>query len=550
MIRTAFRTRLPALLPLLLGAAHAQLSAPATVARTAGVYPAAAAPGETAWIFGLSGLPAEGKLNVGGQTTEYRLDRPSGWLAFQVPQAAAGGPQTLTLRGAPQTLRLNVLTVPPGTDALVYVRPDAAKTVQAEYTRRLQALTETCAKSCPAEVQSVLRRLSAQPSPALTPLTAPVKGQGVTPGLAARAAVTPAVRAPLINLNTLKATNLTELLNPVARPPAAPADSICSALAGTVPTAGLPLGQVLTLLELIFAGDLQTDPTWSGHPTQSDAPYRDEKPITVLQKVLQVRPASGKGTTIHILDTATATGDSFVMDGDINYYNQLYGNRPYHGRAVGEIAQAVAPGAQLNYRQVCEKDGSCSTLKTVQALCAVAADARRGGRHVVNLSVGGPNPTRGLELALREVTALGVPVAASYGNRDDCASLVAGDRCNHYPADWTRAFEFGPAVNLASRSLRPTMLFSVAGWDIATQDMATYNRGVGNPGVLTEAPSVQAPGEFWLGGYPYFGTSFAAPVVSGLLASWMSCQPGVPLLPLITTPGQAPIAASVVNACP
>lgn len=550
MIRTAFRTRLPALLPLLLGAAHAQLSAPATVARTAGVYPAAAAPGETAWIFGLGGVPAEGKLNVGGQTTEYRLDRPSGWLAFQVPQAAAGGPQTLTLRGAPQTLRLNVLTVPPGTDALVYVRPDAAKTVQAEYTRRLQALTETCAKSCPAEVHSVLRRLSAQPSPALTPLTAPVKGQGVTPGLAARAAVTPAVRAPLINLNTLKATNLTQLLNPAVRPAAAPADSICSALAGTVPTAGLPLGQVLTLLELIFAGDLQTDPTWSGHPTQSDAPYRDEKPSTVLQKVLQVRPASGKGTTIHILDTATATGDSFVMDGDINYYNQLYGNRPYHGRAVGEIAQAVAPGAQLNYRQVCEKDGSCSTLKTVQALCAVAADARRGGRHVVNLSVGGPNPTRGLELALREVTALGVPVAASYGNRDDCASLVAGDRCNHYPADWTRAFEFGPAVNLASRSLRPTMLFSVAGWDIATRDMATYNRGVGNPGVLTEAPSVQAPGEFWLGGYPYFGTSFAAPVVSGILANWMSCQPGVPLLPLITTPGQAPIAASVVNACP
>ena len=551
MIRTAFRTRLPALLPLLLlGDAHAQLSAPATVARTAGVYPAAAAPGETAWIFGLSGVPAEGKLNIGGQTTEYRLDRPSGWLAFQVPQVAAGGPQTLTLRGAPQTLRLNVLTLPPGTDALVYVRPDAAKTVQAEYTRRLQALTETCAKSCPAEVQSVLKRLSAQPAPALAPLTAPVTGQGVTPGLAARAAVTPAVRAPLINLNTLKATNLTGLLNPVARPPAAPADSICSALAGTVPTAGLPLGQVLTLLELIFTGDLQTDPTWVGYPTQSDAPYQNEKPITVLQKVLQVRAASGKGTTIHILDTATPTGDSFVMDGDINYYNQLYGNRPYHGRAVGEIARAVAPGAQLNYRQVCEKDGTCSTLKTVQALCAVAADARRGGRHVVNLSLGGPNPTRGLELALREVTALGVPVAASYGNRDDCAGLVAGDRCNHYPADWTRSFEFGPAVNLASRSLRPTMLFSVAGWDIAGGQLATYNRGVGNPGVLTEAPSVQAPGEFWLGGYPYFGTSFAAPVVSGLLASWMSCQPGVPLLPLITTPGQAPIAAGVVNACP
>ena len=103
MIRSAVRTHLPAMLPLLLlGAAHAQPSAATvTAARTAGVYPAAAAPGETAWIFGLGGVPPEGKLNVGGQTTEYRLDRPSGWLAFQVPQAAAGGPQTLTLRGAP-----------------------------------------------------------------------------------------------------------------------------------------------------------------------------------------------------------------------------------------------------------------------------------------------------------------------------------------------------------------------------------------------------------------------------------------------------------------
>ncbi|MHA0041467.1 S8/S53 family peptidase [Deinococcus sp. PEB2-63] len=551
MIRSAIRAHLPAMLPLLLlGAAHAQPSAATvTAARTAGVYPAAAAPGETAWIFGLGGVPAEGKLNVGGQTTEYRLDRPSGWLAFQVPQAAAGGPQALTLRGAPQTLRLNVLTLPPGTDALVYVRPDAAKTVQAEYTRRLQALTETCAKTCPAEVQSVLRRLSAQPAPTLTPLTAPVKGQGVTPGLAARVAGTPAVRAPLITLNTLKVADLTGLLNPVARPPAAPTDSICSALAGTVPTAGLPLGQVLTLLELIFAGDLQTDPTRVGWPNQAtDPPYAKMPPAQVLARLLNLRGGSGKGVTIHVLDTASAAEDPFTYSGQ--YYTVPFTDRPYHGRAIGEIAQAVAPGAQLNYRQVCDRDGSCSTLKTVQALCAVATEARRGGRHVVNLSVGGPSPTRGLELALREVTALGVPVAASYGNRDDCASLVAGDRCNHYPADWTRAFEFGPAVSLASRSLRPTMLFSVAGWDIAGGRLATYNRGVGNPGVLTEAPSVQAPGEFWLGGYPYFGTSFAAPVVSGLLANWMTCQPGVPLLPLITTPGQTPIAASVVNACP
>ncbi|MFN4251676.1 S8/S53 family peptidase [Deinococcus sp.] len=553
MIRTAFRTRMPALLPLLLlGAVQAQVSAPAvTAVRAAGVYPRAAAPGETAWIFGLKGVAPEGNLNVGGQATGYRLDRASGWLAFQVPKAAAGGPQPLTLRGAPQNLRLNVLTVPPGTDALIYVRPDAAKTVQGEYTRRLQTLAEACAKSCPAEVQTVLKSLGAQPSPALTPITSPVKGQSVTPGLAARVTVPPtlAARAPLVNLTTLKAANLPQLLNPAARPPTAPTDSICSALAGTVPTAGLPLGQVLTLLELIFAGDLQTDPTRVGWPNQAkEPPYAKTPPATVLGRLLNFKGGSGKGVTIHILDTASPTEDPFTYSGQ--YYNVPFADRPHHGRAIGEIAQAVAPGAAVQYRQVCDKDGTCATLKTVQALCAVAAEARRGGRHVVNLSVGGPNPTRGLELALREIAALGVPTAASYGNRDDCARLVAGDRCNHYPADWTRTFEFGPVVNLASRSLRPTMLLSVAGWDIAGGQLATYNRGVGNPGLLSEAPSVQAPGEFWLGEYPYFGTSFAAPVVSGILANWMSCQPGVPLLPLTNTPGQAPIAPSVVNACP
>ncbi|MFT2720829.1 S8 family serine peptidase [Deinococcus sp. A31D244] len=557
MTRSALLSRLTSVLSLiLLGAAHAQQTPAAlpaaTAARPTGLFPAAAAPGETAWIFGLNGVAPEGKLSVGGQAAEYRLDRASGWLAFQVPQAAAGGPQTLTLRGAPQNLRLNVLKVPSGTDALIYVRADAARTVQTEYTRRLQALADTCAKSCPPEVQAVLKRLSTQQPPALTPLSAPLKGQGVTPGLVAPRTTlssTVAVRAPLVTLNTLKASNLAQLLNPAARPPAAPTDSICSALAGTVPTAGLPLGQVLTLLDLIFAGDLQTDPTRVGWPDQvGEPPYARTPPASVLARLLNLKSRNGKGVTIHVLDTASAAEDPFTYSGQ--YYNVTFTDRPHHGQAIGQIAQTVAPGAAVRYQQVCDEDGTCSTLNTVQALCAVAAEARRGGRHVVNLSVGGPNPTRGLELTLREVAALGVPTVASYGNRDDCAGLVAGDRCNHYPADWTRAFDFGPAVNLASRSLRPTMLLSVAGWDIAGQQLATYNRGVGNPGVLTEPPSVQAPGEFWLGAYPYFGTSFAAPVVSGVLANWLSCQPGVPLLPLVNTPGQAPIAASLVNACP
>ncbi|GGL05583.1 S8/S53 family peptidase [Deinococcus radiotolerans] len=557
MTRSACPARLTALsltLPFaLLGTAPGQSAptpsrTPPTLAavRPAGLFPEAAAPGETAWIYGLTGVPAAGQLNVGGQGAAYRLDRDSGWLAFTVPRNAAGGPQNITLRGAPQTLRLNVLTVPPGTAALLYVRPEAVKTVQAEYRGRLQVLAERCATRCPQEVQATLSGLSAQPPPTLTPVRVPVRG--ATPPAAAPLA---APRAPQLTLNALRATTLTQLLSPAVRGAAAPADSICSALAGTVPAAGLPLGQVLTLLELVFAGDLQTDPTRVGWPDQAqDPPYAKAAPADVLARLLNLRSAGGKGVTIHVLDTASAADDPFTYSGQ--YYNVSFTGRSGHGRAIGQIAQVVAPGAGVTYRQVCGADGTCSTLKTVQALCAVADEARRGGRHVVNLSVGSPNPTRGLELALRELAGLGVPTAASYGNRDDCPRLSPGDRCNHYPADWTRSFEFGPAITFASRSLRPTMLLSVAGWDLAGRQLATYNRGVGNPGVLTEPPSVQAPGEFWLGAptFPYFGTSFAAPVVSGVLARWMSCQSGVPLLPLVTASDQPPIAPAVSNACP
>ncbi|MBZ9750343.1 S8 family serine peptidase [Deinococcus sp. HMF7604] len=261
---------------------------------------------------------------------------------------------------------------------------------------------------------------------------------------------------------------------------------------------------------------------------------------------MNFKGGNGKGVTIHILDTASGPGraDPFVMAEPVNYYNEIYKGRPYHGSVAGMIAGTLAPNAAISYKPVCDRDGQCSTLKTAQALCAVVAEAKRSGRHVVNLSVGGPYPTVGLQLALREVAAAGVPTAAAYGNRDDCAGLVKGDRCHHFPADWSSEFQ------LAAARPAGTMLYSVAGWDIATKQMATYNRGVGNPGVTTLPPSVQAPGEFWMGGLPYFGSSFAAPVVSGVLANWMSCRAGVPLLPLLNTPGQLPLPLAILSACP
>lgn len=522
-----------------------------TVAGGARLYPVAAAPGDTAWIFGGANPGARGTLWVGGQPTTFIRDAASGWLAFQVPKTAAGGPQLVGIQGPAErsALILNVLPMEAAAqDVVAYVAPDAVKTVQREYGARLRRLSANCQKSCPQEVRAVIDRLSALGVPNFTPLTPTRTGQGAPfTGLVVTRPAT--ILAPPV----LQNMDLQRLVPPVR--PGTASSSFCTSLAGTFSTSGLPAGQVITLLSLLFGPDMQVDPTAYGHPYQSDAPYKNGDPSTVLNKFIGLKGGNGKGVTVHVLDTATSATDEYVFR-DLNpanpakYYETPINGRPLHGQAVGQVVRAVAPNAALSYKQVCDKNGSCATLKVVQALCAVAAEARRGGRHVVNLSVGGPYPALGVHLALREVAAIGVPTAASYGNREDCAGLSRGDRCWHFPADWTKDFEFGPGVVLSSMTLRQTMLFSVAGWDIATGQMANYNRGLDNPGVANLPPSVQAPGEFWFAGWPYFGTSFAAPVVSGVLANWMTCRAGVPLLPLVAVPGQAPLEGPVLTPCP
>ena len=99
-------------------AAFAALGAPSqgaaqnlTVAASARLFPTAAAPGQTAWIVGAARLADEGFVWVGGQAARYSKDPVSGWLAFQVPNTAARGPQFIGLQGPVQRspLILNVL---------------------------------------------------------------------------------------------------------------------------------------------------------------------------------------------------------------------------------------------------------------------------------------------------------------------------------------------------------------------------------------------------------------------------------------------------------
>jgi hypothetical protein len=546
---------------LMLSAAHAQNTV-ATIPSIGTVFPGTAAPGERVWIPGPTRLTERDTLWIGGRPTALVRDSVSGWLAFDVPKDAAGGPQGLGVnaparQGGPV---LNVL--PPEAalgDVVIYVNPAAAADIRSSFSERVKRFGVACQRGCPAELTDTLGRLSALTLPALQPLGQQATGAVRLPSAALNPVrINPSAAtvtgAPALNIQNLRLQNLTlPPLNSAAVVAARRNSNFCDWLGTTLPTSGLPTGRVLALLGALFGDDLQVDPSTTTHPSQANPPFQNEKPGTVLEKLIGVGSGTGKGVTIHVLDTASGAGnrvsDPFVMGEPINYYNQIYTGVSGHGSIAGQIAATVAPGAALRYQAVCDGAGNCSTLRTVQALCAVAAAARQGGRHVVNFSLGGPVPLVGLRLALQEVAALGVPTAASYGNTDDCAGLIPGDRCWHYPADWHAEFSVMGLPSLIAQK-RPTLLLSVAGWDIGTQEIATYNRAMRLKGVTAPPPSVQAPGEFWFGGRPYFGTSFAAPVVAGGLALWAQCKPGVPFLPLVLTPGVAPMNLAALGGCP
>ncbi|WP_309570920.1 S8/S53 family peptidase [Deinococcus sp.] len=521
------------------------------------VFPPVASAGERVWLIGRAVQGAR-VVWVGGHAAKLTPDTPPGWYAFQVPQSVPGGFQGVSVQGPARPGSQMLSIIPPQSRDTVaahaltaYLRADARPGFQDRYVATVQRLAEACARLCPSELTETVRALTRLDFSTLTPLTEP----------GALTVVPPRRGVPTVlpvNPRALVATGLNRILKapeasslPLA---GRPGGGLCAQWAGDIDIGSLPQGRVLALLDLLFWGDLGIDPIAGSHPTATGpVPFRGLAPLQMLQDAAVLGPlgGGGAGVTIHVLDTASPTDDPFEAT-DVNYYNEVFPSRPGHGSVVGAVAQAVSPDAKVTLAQVCTLDGgkSCRTLDAVRALCEVVSEARQGGKHVVNLSLGGAYPSLGLLLALHELSSVGVPTAASYGNRDDCHGLIQGDRCSHYPADWSNAFTTSTLPD------SPTMLLSVAGWDVGNREYATYNRTAVIPWALTALPSVQAPGEFWFQmpgmteSMPYFGTSFAAPVVAGVLANWMSCRPGVPFLPLITTPGISAISPAVLHACP
>jgi len=198
--------------------------------------------------------------------------------------------------------------------------------------------------------------------------------------------------------------------------------------------------------------------------------------------------------------------------GDVNGFNTLDRNGDVrddwgHGTDVAGIIGAapasassgvsgVAQNARLMAVKVLNSDGVGSTATVVAGM----RYALRHGAHVINLSLAGPNRSRALEDEIRAAQTAGVFVVTAAGNHGrDLAATPA------YPASYAKPNVIGVASTTSTGELSG---FSNRGGPV----------------------SLAAPGEEILttarGGYEsFYGTSAAAPHVSGAIALLRSARP-------------------------
>lgn len=201
-----------------------------------------------------------------------------------------------------------------------------------------------------------------------------------------------------------------------------------------------------------------------------------------------------------------------------------------HGSRVDELIRLVAPDAQMKYTQACDKDGICYLTQVISALCEASVEAITSSdrKVIVHLSLATPYDHPILRAGIDAATIYGAAIVAAYGNNDRCRDRAGGslNYCNAYPADW-----FGERSGLysvgASQQSNPAPQTFQRG-----QARLTRNADLDQPAMpVATPPSVTAPGFFFLpsdqqgvptsAATPYWGTSFAAPLVTGALVRWV-----------------------------
>ncbi len=209
----------------------------------------------------------------------------------------------------------------------------------------------------------------------------------------------------------------------------------------------------------------------------------------------------------------TVIGGGFGSDDEFACVNQQ-GNVVFEGHDthVGALIALIAPGANIQAKIVCDKNGNCPTSELVRALLEVRQEAQQTPSvpHIINLSLGGPLPNKVLEQSLKSIEAF-IPVISSSGNGPYAPA--------HYPASYSSGTlnpgSLSNVISVAASGLTANG-WQIAGFNSRTAELVAP--GV-NACVLTAtgfrcdptAPS--APDYLGL-----TGSSWAAPIATGVAA--------------------------------
>ncbi len=252
---------------------------------------------------------------------------------------------------------------------------------------------------------------------------------------------------------------------------------------------------------------------WSTGTTTAATTFSNNVPLWNAINLSQAQalvPELGRGVKVAVLDTGidlthaafkgklNTTNAKDYIDGDmspqeVNSATSGYSDGYGHGTAVANIVLQIAPNATILPIRVLDSDGNGDTA-TIGAAITYAADM---GAKVINLSLGSNSGSSAINQAIKDVVTRGVAVVAASGNTGDTNVL--------YPAS--------VATNTSGQGYGSVSVGSI-NTSYLKSSFSTYGNSL----------ETQAPGENIMTAFPggqvvkASGTSFATPVVSGVIA--------------------------------
>lgn len=244
--------------------------------------------------------------------------------------------------------------------------------------------------------------------------------------------------------------------------------------------------------------------------------------------------ADGRGVTVAVIDTGVA--DVAGLDGRVIHQENFSaapaeGDQYGHGTFVAGLVHSTAPAADIVSIKLSGANGSVDVTQVLAALQWVSANRERFSIDVVNLSFGNDSKqsayTSPLNFGVQRLWDQGIVVVASAGNLGDGAGTVTK------PGDDPVIISVGGSDERGTTTRDNDFVPGYVSRG-PTQD------GLAKPDLVAPGSrivSLRAPGSTADVQHPearvgdtHFrgtGTSFAAPIVSGIVAQMLSANPSL-----------------------